>query len=253
MNGKGACSTISRLAEGRRGTRHLPKGHRQVRGIIVCRPLMTLGAAPAVSTHVVAVVVTFNRRQTVEACLDAIDAQLRPVDNIVVVDNCSTDGTVETLRRRSPTIDVVESPDNEGFGAALARGMTYAERWNPDVYWLLDDDTFVPPSALGDALGFLDGLDDAGIVANRGGVRRWGVVRHTLHYPNASGPVRADFALVDGALVTRAAVGRVGVPRTDLFMMCEDLEYTERIRRAGLGVYVRPNDGSVSSHLGSTQ
>jgi rhamnopyranosyl-N-acetylglucosaminyl-diphospho-decaprenol beta-1,3/1,4-galactofuranosyltransferase len=48
-----------------------------------------------------AVVVTYNRRELLEQCLDALLAQTRPPDRILVVDNASTDGTVVVARART--------------------------------------------------------------------------------------------------------------------------------------------------------
>ena len=62
----------------------------------------------------------------------------------------------------------------------------------------------------------------------------------------------ADFALVDGAVITREATRRAGLPRRDLFMMMEDFDYTTRIVDSGLRVVVRPADDSHFGHMGST-
>ncbi len=79
-----------------------------------------------------AVVVTYNSEDVVEVCLDAL-AQL---DDVVVVDNASTDHTVE--RARSLATNVIANPDNRGFAAAVNQGFraTTADLvliLNPDV------------------------------------------------------------------------------------------------------------------------
>ena len=47
-----------------------------------------------------------------------------------------------------------------------------------------------------------------------------------------------DHVLVDGALVDASVVRQVGTPREDFFMMCEDLEYSKRIKGAGFSISV---------------
>jgi rhamnopyranosyl-N-acetylglucosaminyl-diphospho-decaprenol beta-1,3/1,4-galactofuranosyltransferase len=113
---------------------------------------------------------------------------------------------------------------------------------------LMDDDS--PPGLLDleEALAVATGALEPDVVANRGGHLSFGRIRHDLHA--VSRPEVADFALVDGALVSRGAVQRAGFPREDLFMMHEDLEYTSRIVRSGGTVVVRPAR-PAAQHLGS--
>ena len=51
-------------------------------------------------SKVCAVVITYNRRELLDECLQAITAQTYPCDHIVVVDNASTDGTAEMVKER---------------------------------------------------------------------------------------------------------------------------------------------------------
>lgn len=50
------------------------------------------------SEKVCAVIVTYNRKELLRECLKAVLGQTRPPDHILVVDNASTDGTLEMLR-----------------------------------------------------------------------------------------------------------------------------------------------------------
>ena len=58
------------------------------------------GGPVPVQTRVVAVVVTWNRRDLLAESLRALQAQTHQLDQIVVVDNASDDGTAELLRCR---------------------------------------------------------------------------------------------------------------------------------------------------------
>jgi GT2 family glycosyltransferase len=57
--------------------------------------------------------------------------------------------------------------------------------------------------------------------------------------------------LLDGSIVRRDVVERAGYPRTDFFMMFEDVEYTTRIARCGYQLRVRPTTETTALHLGS--
>jgi GT2 family glycosyltransferase len=68
------------------------------------------------SERVVAVVVTYNGSQYIRSCLQSLLAGPEPAPKIVVVDNASTDGTVELLRDEFPQLHVIAHNDNAGYG-----------------------------------------------------------------------------------------------------------------------------------------
>lgn len=186
-----------------------------------------------------AVVVTYQRPGVLVETLKGVVGQTSPPEWIVVVDNDSDGDLRRRLEEVFPTVEYLPLADNPGYGAGLASGMkTLRERYDPDWYWLLDDDTPPSPTDLDDALNLTAGETNPWVVANRGGHLSWGRVRHDLHEVDT--PKRADFTLVDGAIIAKIAVDTVGFPRDDLFMMCEDLDYTTRISDAGGVLLVRP-------------
>jgi len=88
------------------------------------------------------VIVTHNEAQLVRGCLASLLPQLAPDDEIIVVDNGSSDGTPEVVEQAAPTARVVRRNDNLGYMAAcnaagaLARG---------ELLVLLNPDTVVTP------------------------------------------------------------------------------------------------------------
>jgi len=102
-----------------------------------------------VTPHVDVVVVNFNTREDLVACLASIEAN-RPacVRTITVVDNASTDGSVEAVRARWPVVRVLALPTNVGFGAATNAALRTADA---PLVLLLNSDTLVPAGAI-DAL-----------------------------------------------------------------------------------------------------
>jgi rhamnopyranosyl-N-acetylglucosaminyl-diphospho-decaprenol beta-1,3/1,4-galactofuranosyltransferase len=185
-----------------------------------------------------AVVVTYNRRELLEQCLDALLAQTRPPDRILVVDNASTDGTGAWLAARDD-VEVLTLPSNQGSSGGFHAGLVSARDGGADWAWLMDDDTIPRP----DALAALLGADTEAIV--RASVAVWKDGR--LHPMNVPGFERDTVApLVDGAaagvlplrtatfvslLVHRDAVERYGLPDRGFFLWSDDIEYTARITR----------------------
>ncbi len=114
---------------------------------------------------VIAVVVTYNRKDLLLECLAGLANQSRPVDGVVLVDNASTDGTPELLFRqgvleslpkeRSPGIQefvshpklmgglpmlTVRMNENTGGAGGFHEGLKRAYLAGADWIWLMDDD-----------------------------------------------------------------------------------------------------------------
>lgn len=206
--------------------------------------------AREVRPTVAAIIVTFKRPEVVLETLAGILSQSTAPDSVVVVDNDSDDAVRESIAALLPQVLYVGSPENAGYGAALALGMQAAQdTYDPDWYWLLDDDTPPHRDHLQIALRKRHDKPVPWFISGRGGT-----IGVKVKHANAStlGARDPHFALVDGALVSRTAVDCVGFPRTDLFMMFEDVEYTYRIRQAGGRVVLAPGIVDQSRHMGTS-
>src|SRR5579884_1090790 len=56
-----------------------------------------------------------NGRHLLAGCLESIRCQTYPLREVIVVDNGSTDGSVEWLRREFPEVRLIALPTNRGF------------------------------------------------------------------------------------------------------------------------------------------
>jgi N-acetylglucosaminyl-diphospho-decaprenol L-rhamnosyltransferase len=102
---------------------------------------MTSGG-PALSI----VIVSYNARRDLEACLDSLLSH--PPANpheIVVVDNASTDGSADAAAARAPRVRVIRQPTNAGFAAGNNAGIRQS---SGELILLLNSDTLVPPGAI---------------------------------------------------------------------------------------------------------
>lgn len=108
------------------------------------------------------VIVTWNRREDVLATVRAVREQAYQAHQIVVVDNGSTDGTVETLRREDPGVDVIALPENVGAAAGRNHGIEAAKG---EIVFFLDSDASPARETLGNVAAKLGERPDvAGIV-----------------------------------------------------------------------------------------
>ena len=206
-----------------------------------------------VPPRIVAVVVTWNRAEMLARILRAIDAQDRRCDEVVVVDNASTDRTPEVLEEVASELTtplrVLRLGRNTGGAGGFKAGMAAALDSAPDLLWLMDDDGQPQPDCLSLLLPHVGRYDFLGpaVVADSDAGR--------LCFPiRLPGTARVVHALVDveraavgglledvvipfnGVLVTRELVERIGLPREEFFIWGDDVEYLWRARRAGARV-----------------
>jgi len=182
--------------------------------------------------------------------LEALMQQTRAPDHIVVVDNATTDGTDEGLRRGFPAVTHVRLGENVGPAGGFAEGMRCALQRGCNWIWMFNDDDEPLPGALETMLETLGSLGPGVAIlgswlqgteglAERGALWRWG--RPVYWLPrDTSRPYRADLTTFTGALVSSEAVRRVGPPHPGYFMMFEEIEFCLRVRASGAAVYIIP-------------
>ncbi len=222
---------------------------------------MSQGSAPAVSV----IVVTHNGRGHLDACLRAVAAQDGVDAETIVVDNASTDGTVEYLRQSFPWVRIVELPDNRGFaggnnaGVRAARGRCVA---------LLNNDTVAATTWLRALLAGLDEgagfalttsrivyMHDPEIIDSAGDslVLAGGAFKRHHGAPAAAAAESAEVFGVCGAAcaMPRHVFEELGGFDEDFFFSHEDADLSYRARLRGYRCrYVA--DAVVRHHGGGT-
>ena len=121
-----------------------------------------VGGGPA-GPHVTVVVVTYQSSGTVERTLAPLRQPcLQGLLRCVVVDNCSTDGTVEILRREASWLELIEGRRNVGYGNGCNRGWVRA---TTPYALFLNPDAVLEPQALEILVDFMEERPRAGIAA----------------------------------------------------------------------------------------
>lgn len=97
--------------------------------------------------NLVIVIVTYNRLEKLKKTLQCYDSQTLSFDSIVVVDNCSTDGTVEYLNKWQKSKSAYEkytiyNHENLGGAGGFYEGQKFALSLNPDWIYVSDDDAY---------------------------------------------------------------------------------------------------------------
>jgi rhamnopyranosyl-N-acetylglucosaminyl-diphospho-decaprenol beta-1,3/1,4-galactofuranosyltransferase len=106
--------------------------------------------------RILAHVHTFNDSEVIDRALEAIRRQTRLPDAIVVVDNASTDGTLDRIFSKDVT--VVRNSTNLGMGGAIGIGFACAMEQEFEWTWVLDPDGVPEPDALEKLLEFFERL-----------------------------------------------------------------------------------------------
>ena len=192
--------------------------------------------------RVVAVVVTYNRKESLLRCIDALRKQQGAVTDILVVDNASDDGTAAAL---APLVEAGavfyhNTGENLGGAGGFNVGMRMAVELGYDRLWVMDDDCIPDPEALaalvaadrrlGGHYGFLSGIaywrDGAPCLMN---VQKTDLWHKIEDYTTPLVPV--VMATFVAAFIPADRVRQVGLPIREFFIWSDDLEYTRRLSR----------------------
>jgi GT2 family glycosyltransferase len=218
---------------------------------------------------VTVVVVTWNALPWIEQCLASVHDR-----DVIVVDNGSTDGTVDLIRVQFPHVRVIEQ-ENRGMGGGNNTGMRAADG---RYFFLLNSDAWVVGDGLNELVGFADAHPEAAVVGPRlsnvdGTLQRsvrgeptlWRLATEYLFIRKLAPRSRrlnplyaggfdhdevaeADWLFGPALLVRREAVDAVGLFDEDFFMFSEEVDWMTRFRRAGWKVLFFP--GAEVVHVG---
>jgi GT2 family glycosyltransferase len=201
------------------------------------------------------VIVTFNSRDAIEASLPPLIEQLQPRDELIVVDNASSDGTSDRVRELAPQARLLVQDRNLGFAGGCNAGAAVTEG---ELLVFLNPDAVAAP-------GFAEAIrrpltEDRGwgawmgfVTAERGAVvnTSGGVVHFTgIAWAGQAGdevaaapalPHEVPFASGACLAVPRDWWNRLGGFPDDFFMYCEDVEFSLRLWLWGGRIGVEPS------------
>jgi len=198
-------------------------------------------------SSVTAILVAYNSGAVIEASLSRlIDAP--EISEIYVVDNCSTDHTVELIQRDFPKVKLIENPSNLGFGVAnnMALGKV-----RTDYALLINPDAVLQEGAMALLLEAAERYPDAAILApelrdEKGEIHisyKKSVFEREKNNGLAiipEGDVCADYLSGAAMLCNMAHWKQVGFFDPKIFLYYEDDDICLRMRKAGFGLVLVP-------------
>ncbi len=227
------------------------------------------------------IIVTWNVRQLV---LDALRTLFQDLQasalgaQVWVVDNASSDGTVEAIQAAFPAVQLIASRDNLGFAAgnnAALRALGFHDQPTPNqdgprAVFLLNPDTLVQPGAVRALYDGLFKMPRAGLVGARLSYGDGAFQHSAFHYPGLTQilidlfpvpgrlyesrlngrydramyagekPFPVDHPLGAAMMLRREAIEQTGLFDEQFYMYCEEIDWSRRIRQAGWEVYLVP-------------
>ncbi len=217
-----------------------------------------------------AVVVTYNRKEILTKCIDAILGQSVQVEKLILVDNNSTDGTEDFLKQKGyldkPVIQYIKLPDNVGGAGGFYEGMKAAREGQPDWVWIMDDDVIPERNCLEELIKAKDdiqgkvsflasavrGLNDEAMNVPKIFKNQFTAYTDWYKYLDDSivQVVKATFVSL---LINIEAINQCGLPWAKFFIWGDDSEYTQRVIRDYGPAYMVGKSKAIHERAGSDE
>ncbi|GAE26274.1 dTDP-Rha:A-D-GlcNAc-diphosphoryl polyprenol, A-3-L-rhamnosyl transferase WbbL [Halalkalibacter wakoensis JCM 9140] len=220
------------------------------------------------------IIVNYNTKKlTIEAIQSIYSSQTKYTFEIILVDNASSDGTIEAVQERFPQVRCIQNKENEGFSKANNIGLKVAKG---RYLLLLNSDTVVQEDTFDVMLEFMDNHPSVGasgckVVLPDGSLDKacrrgfptpaasfYYFTRLAKLFPNSSRFNQYHMGHLDenddypvdclvGAfmLVRREIINDVGLLDEEYFMYGEDIDWCYRIKEAGWDNYYYPKTSII--------
>ncbi len=219
------------------------------------------------------IIVSYEVKYFLEQCLFSVKAAIKLVEKefeglpieVIVIDNASSDGTVDYLRQQFPSVNFISNKTNVGFARANNQAI---EKSRGKYILFLNPDTILPEESLKDCLSFLESHTTAGglgvrmidgsgrflVESKRGFPTAWrsfcklsglsslfpsskGFAGYNLGHVNDDAVVPVEVLAGAYMMVKREILEKIGGFDERFFMYAEDIDLSKRIRDAGFENY----------------
>lgn len=209
--------------------------------------------------QVAIIVLNWNGLADTLECLASLVRLDYPSYEVVVVDNGSTDGSVETIREHFPAVTLIENGENLGYAEGNNRGVEYSWQAGADYVFVLNNDTILSPDILTHLVRVAEANPRVGVVGPKiyyhvqprkiwfaGGMIDWrrGNAIDVGANENDIGQfdqIRSvDFLAGCALLIKRETWESVGPFDARFFMYWEETDWCARAQRAGYDLLFVP-------------
>lgn len=186
----------------------------------------------------------WNGWQDTVDCLASLRKQSYSNLQIIVVDNGSTNDSVERIRSAFPEVRLIETGKNIGFPSGCNVGLRAALAGNAEFVWLLNNDTVCPPDTLRKLVQRAMASPEAGLVGtvlfyahDPAKVQAWGGGRvkpwiaFTTHFYSPTKFGRNCYTTFASVLARREMLEEVGLLYEGFFMYHDDSDFCLRMQK----------------------
>lgn len=218
---------------------------------------------------VAAIVVTYNRKDLLLGCIESIKNQSLAPDLIIIVDNASTDGTLQFLNQQrvadGENIKILELNENVGGAGGFCVGISTAMDLGFDWVWLMDDDGYAE-------IGCLEKLLHGAIEENLAAISPLVVeiekkkssafpfayrgLNFNLEKIRSLSFIPREAHLFNGFLASREVFLKIGLPRREFFIRGDEVEFCYRMLKNSIrfgtytsAIFYHPSDAGERFRL----
>lgn len=195
-------------------------------------------------------VVTFNRKELLVECIKALESQTLIPSRIIIVNNASTDGTVDFIKKYNVLVNnkiiLINLDENIGGAGGFSTGMKYAFDNGADYVWMMDDDAIPHPTALENLMKYATPKHIYGSLAINGEYTAW---KTFLISDNRSVNLKAEVPEISevqslpflGFLTSKEIYKSIELPDASYFIAADDTEYCLRAQKNGFKIFICGN------------
>lgn len=224
-------------------------------------------------------IVSYNTKNFIIPCIQSIERFAPKGTEVIVVDNSSTDGSLEELKAQSAKLKtttqelkLIENSKNLGYAKAVNLGIKAS---SGEYIFILNPDTKLTKDTIDKLLEYALLRKNLGIIAPKllnpdgslqascfneptlfGAIKEYffGIKGTFEKYaPKGDKPVEVDAVVGAAMFIPRTVVDKVGMFDERYFMYFEDLDYCRRVRHAGFAVCYLPKSKVIHAHGGVTK
>lgn len=209
------------------------------------------------------IVVSFNTKGLLLDCLASIFKTIKGISfEVWVVDNNSTDGTVEAIRERYPAVKIIRNTENLGFAAANNQAF---RQMNGDYALLLNTDTVLTNGAIKELYDFMETNPEAGMACGQLLNLDGSIQNSIANFPTALtllsnetllrillpkkfpskrreyvSPLKIDSCIGACLMARKKAMDDIGLFDERYFFFFEETDWAYRMKRGGWAIYLVP-------------
>lgn len=200
------------------------------------------------------VVLTYNSEKYINRLLASIKHNF-PLDQVIIVDNNSSDNTVSIIESQYPSIILIASKTNDGYGLGNNKGISLALEHNAEYIFIINPDVVLSKTIYKDLCKIFDtdrsiGIVGSTIIDEKGMIWSQGGVIDSMRYSGGlinlgvsqkdkkKGMIDVDYVSGTALMVKSEVFKKIGLFSKDYFLYYEDVDFSQRAKKTGFRLVI---------------